>query len=74
MHTTSVHNVTTVQQHMAKSKQTKPTAEVVRISPSLLVDLKKLAAERGTSAKALAEEAICKHFKFDAPQAIKGAA
>lgn len=47
---------------------------MVRINPELLVDLKKLAAERGTSAKALAEEAICRHFKFDAPQAVKGAA
>lgn len=59
---------------MAKSKQTKPTAEMVRINPNLLVDLKKLAAERGTSAKALAEEAICWRFKFEVPQSDRGAA
>ena len=49
---------------MTKSKQRGPTAEMVRINPRLLVELKKIAAERGMSAKALAEEAIREYFKI----------
>lgn len=54
---------------MAQKKQHEQASSAVRISRGMVREMKKLAADKGTTVKALVEEAIARTYRISAEAA-----